>query len=179
MGGEPLSGGGFTVGAAGPGGWSFALARLARDKNLSVLIELRNCEIFTYRFWNQICTGLSAIPILLLSSRRSVEVGERSLLNAFSSCTSCSGVTRLRLRRSISSKGAFKLITVSGAAFDLRVRLAPDEGSTVGGSLRGGVCLRAGPSGESVSGVSGCDRNGGGKKVEDKQTGWLGNIEDI
>ena len=106
----------------------------------------------TDRFWNQICTAFSAIPILLLSSRRSVELEERSLLNAVSSSTSCAGVTRLRLRRSLSSVEAFRLIRVSRAAFDLRVRWAPEEGSKEGGSLRGEFRLRAGPSGESVSG---------------------------
>ena len=88
-----MSGGRFAVSAAALGSWCFALARLARDRKLSVLIELRNCKIFTDPFWNQICTAPSAMLILLLSSRRSVKVGERSLLNAFSSCTSCSGVT--------------------------------------------------------------------------------------
>ena len=129
------------------------------------LLRLKICAIFTDRFWNQICTARSAIPILLLRSRRSVEVGERSLLNAASSWTSCSGVTRLRLRRSLSSFGAFRLITVS-RGFDLSVRWAPDEGSTEGG-LRGGRCLRAGASGESVSG----DCWGGDEELEGS-SGW-------
>jgi hypothetical protein len=151
--------------------FGFGTSGRERKREVSGYGKLRNYKIFTDRFWNQICTALSAMPILLLSSRRSVEVGERSLLNAASSWTSCSGVTRLRLRRSLSSFGALRLMTVSRAAFDLSVRWAPDEGSTEGGSLRGGVCLSAGAPGESVS-----ENCWGGDEELDGSSGcgWVG-----
>ena len=51
--------------------------------------------------------------------------------------------------------------------FDLSVRWAPDEGSTGGGSPREGSRLRAGASGESVSG----DCWGGDEELEGS-SGW-------
>ena len=56
---------------------------------------------------------------------------------------------------------------MSRAAFDWRARWTPEEGFKEGGSLRGGVCLRAGPSGESVS----VDCWGGDEELEGS-SGW-------
>lgn len=54
-----------------------------------------------YLFWNQTCVWRSSMPSWVLMSLRRAAVGLRSMANMPSRAASCSGVTRERLRFSL------------------------------------------------------------------------------